>query len=288
MEFNKGNKFRKKVRENRKKVEELIGKEKFTRIYFGNEFCEFLIPSKKDIDVLVEKIKEKNLDFTLVTPVVTDYGLGKIQEVIEYLYELDINNFEVVFNDWGTMQLIKEKYNNLTLIAGRVLDKTPRDPRVKKDDYSYYFTEEGQSYIKKSSISSISYQNILIKNNIMRAELDLLPQGYEMNNCNIDVNVSLYIPYGFVTTGRLCMVRNLGSDNKFCFGEKKCSHNCKKYDQLMVKQIDTYIDLSDKEKVCVLELFRKGNTVFYENRNLNEIDNYNFYHRIVYQPNIPM
>ena len=46
-----------------------------TRLYFGTEFCQRLLPSKNEIDRVMGFVQENNCAFTLVTPYVTNEGL---------------------------------------------------------------------------------------------------------------------------------------------------------------------------------------------------------------------
>ncbi len=51
---------------------------KYTRIYYGNEFCERLIPSLQDLNQILDYIQKRGLNFSFVSPYVTDIGLRKI------------------------------------------------------------------------------------------------------------------------------------------------------------------------------------------------------------------
>jgi len=40
----------------------------FNRLYFGNEFCQRLIPSEQDIEHVIDFVREHTIPFSLVTP----------------------------------------------------------------------------------------------------------------------------------------------------------------------------------------------------------------------------
>ncbi len=48
----------------------------FSRLYFGNEFCQHLLPSVLEMEEALNFIGA--LDFTFVTPYVTDEGLMRL------------------------------------------------------------------------------------------------------------------------------------------------------------------------------------------------------------------
>ena len=53
--------------------------EKYSRLYFGNEFCEKLIPSVTDLKNTLGFVMNKRLDFSFVTPYATNIGLNKLK-----------------------------------------------------------------------------------------------------------------------------------------------------------------------------------------------------------------
>lgn len=72
----------------------------FSRVYFGNEFCQRLIPSAKELEQVLDFVSEKSLPFTLVTPYVTDEGLRILESLLLKLEKRKPGS-EVVVNDWG-------------------------------------------------------------------------------------------------------------------------------------------------------------------------------------------
>ena len=53
-----------------------IEKLKFDRIYFGNEFCENLIPSEREIREIMDFAESKKINLTFVTPWSTNKGIN--------------------------------------------------------------------------------------------------------------------------------------------------------------------------------------------------------------------
>ena len=71
------------------------------------EFCERLLPSPSQLKKALSFARENDLDFTMVTPYVTNSGLKKVENLIILLSELNPDS-EIVFNDWGVFHFIKE------------------------------------------------------------------------------------------------------------------------------------------------------------------------------------
>lgn len=254
-----------------------------SRVYFGTEFCQFLLPSLNEMEKAFTFILDRKLKVSFVTPIVTDYGVKRLTILLDYISK-HYKETEIIFNDWGVLQLIKEQYPDLQCVAGRLIDKTLRDPRLSHNDYQNIFNEDGLKYLQHPSITSASYQRHLENNGITRVELDLLPQGIDIAQ-RLPFSLSVYIPFGHVTTGRQCMMRmlSLPEQEKFILNDK-CSRGCKKYVQLMKKKQGTFIGDLNELSTYTVELFRKGNTVFYCSVDTEYLKNNSHVDRIIYQP----
>ena len=263
-----------------------------TRIYFGNEFCEELIPSLEQVKIAYQKSVELELGFTFVTPYVTEYGMDKITKVLEYLNTLE-SNIEILCNDWGTCELVHTKYKNLTIILGRRLDKVFCDPRISEEEYEEVYNEASLAYLRRPNLFVPIYQEIMQKYSIKRVEYDCYPQGMDLSTEQEMPGfegVSVYLPFGFVTTGRMCMMRFLNQEggNKFDYSGP-CKYACRKYNQIMKKNINVRRVNGNYVMNDTLQLYRKGNTVFYEVENFDEIlENNHLINRVVYELELPI
>ena len=72
----------------------------FTRLYFGIEFCERLLPTMQQLKTVISVVKESNEGFTFVTPYVTNKGLKQLEALIPAVAR-EVPQVEIVFNDWG-------------------------------------------------------------------------------------------------------------------------------------------------------------------------------------------
>ena len=101
----------------------------FSRIYFGSEFCQTLIPTVESLERALDFARSKNLEFSFVTPFVTESGLYCLEEIFGFL-ESRVENCEVIVNDWGVLEVLSRRYKGFVLSLGRLLTRQGRDPAM--------------------------------------------------------------------------------------------------------------------------------------------------------------
>ena len=107
-------------------------KKDIDRIYFGNEFCENLIPTISTLKKIYLSAKVQNKKFTFVTPFVTEYGLKRLSEIFLWLKKRE-TECEIVVNDWGVLEYLhRELKGYFELSLGRLLVRQQRDPAMQK------------------------------------------------------------------------------------------------------------------------------------------------------------
>ncbi len=95
----------------------------FAGVYFGNEFCERLLPRPDELEAALEKMEKKGLKVVLLTSYLTDSGIDRLAALLELLERSD--GAEVVLNDWGVkaifgpgtkaedaIEMIKQEFSN--------------------------------------------------------------------------------------------------------------------------------------------------------------------------------
>lgn len=244
---------------------ELFENKEFKYLYFGNEFCEYKIPTIDQLKKFLEISKMEELIPVFVTPVVTDFGIRRISECLNYLNSYE-GKISIVVNDFGVMQLLKKGRNNFEIIAGRILDKLSHESRASYEELYEYYGEEGIKYATIPGILSEKHMKILDNYNVGRYEFDLPKVGIVAINKN--TKLSLYWPYSYETTGRVCVFRSFDkiANDKFSVGDA-CKMNC----------INTIIERITTSSITNTKyyLFQMGNTMFYVNEkiDLNQISN---------------
>ncbi|MEA5000507.1 MAG: hypothetical protein VB017_01315 [Endomicrobiaceae bacterium] len=242
-----------------------VFKQKIDRIYFADAFCQNLIPSKKELEKAFKSSLDNGLQFTLNTPYVTNSGIKKILDNVEFLSK-HTDFFEVVFNDWGIFYEIKKRFPKINLILGRLLTKQRTDPNAfpiiaNQQKYDYI----AQKYPKKlpktmythfqgSVINDKLFQTYLVKNKIQRVELEYLLWKMKIQ-LRYKIKASVYYPYAHITTTRNCGLLNMTYS--------KCNKMCN----------DTIIKYDDKNMYS--PYFAIGNTVYYKITDISKLNEYN-------------
>ena len=235
---------------------------KISWIYYWSDNCEYLAPAKQEIEKAIEKFQifNKNFpphcvrSFTLVTPYVGDLMLGRLDETLAYLNDLQIKNqIEVVVNDFWVLNLINKKYKNLKIIFWRLIHKILKTPLV--DTYGYNAHPAGELIKNKSEqeklklreeivkwqmrfynsaeVSLDVYRNFLNKFSVSRVTLDFMEKREELfdNSRFEDFWVDLYYPWALVFTGRLCDTSAIENEKRWFYAvDEICPRTCNRYD----------------------------------------------------------
>jgi hypothetical protein len=246
----------------------------FTRLYFGMEFCERLLPSPAQLTKALGFAVDNTLDFTLVTPYVTERGLEQVEKLLATLCDIKPDS-ELVFNDWGIFHLVKEKKYPLRPVLGRLLNKLKRGPRIVPVMDKIPATS--RDYFMTPNLSIPEVRSFLLDRGIARVECDNLLQALNLDDIGKHLHVSLYLPFVYVTTSRFCLMPAIREPEEMKIGVLPCNKECQEY------------AFSLWNPVMTVPLIRKGNTIFFSNEEIpyqlireGKID------RIVIQPEIPM
>lgn len=241
---------------------------KHKRLYFGNEFCERLLPTEEELKLIRGLVNERGIGFTLVTPLVTDKGLKSLVPVLKYVLDSFINP-EIVINDWGVLRLIKEEFRYSNLALGRLLTRQKSDPRISCLKHNLPF--QAEEYFKQGCMDSELVSDFLSRAGIKRIELDNLLQGLSRDKKFL--KGSLYYPFVYVAATRHCLAALCDAGGIFSRHiPSACNKECRKYEFRL------------RHKRMPVELAIKGNAWFFKNDILPE-DLYSLnIDRLVYEP----
>ena len=246
----------------------------FSRLYFGAEFCERLIPAVDEALRVAAFAHERGLGLTLMTPYVTDEGLDSLDRLFGAVCSAGMQ-LEAVFNDWGVLDLLRAEYPDVVPVMGRLLNKTKRGPRIM--NIIDKLPPECRDYFESCVLSAAPACDFLKQRSVSRVEFDNQLQGVRLDRTDPVIKKSLYVPYVFVSTTRFCLAA--GCDDPACVdyvGVGPCERQCREY----VFQLDNPV-------MCV-PLLRRGNVMFYVNGRLPDNLAGSRFDRIVVQPEIPV
>jgi hypothetical protein len=214
-----------------------------SQIHFGNEFCERLLPSRAVLDSALNAVRAARLDFSLVVPPLTDAGL----DAVDGLFETLPDGAGIVANDWGLMMRVRRRFPKLELSAGRILCRMLKEPRAPS---AQYMELGGHGYMTPG------LQALLRRFTVSRVNIDVPPFASVDDLRGADGRVSVHVPFGFTTVGRICRIGCLHQQaaDKFATGHN-CARECLSYAAAMESPRERHA--SD------LRLFQRGNTIFY-------------------------
>ncbi len=244
-----------------------------SRIYHGHEFCERLLPSRRELSRMVGLAERRGLAFTLLTPYVSERGLERVRRLLGAL-KLIAPRAEVVFNDWGVLRIVEEEFGDFEPVLGRLLIKMKRGPRLAS--LAGAFNASTARYFRTCSLDVPLYRRFLRARGISRVELDNVLQGIDLDLSATELRGSLYVPFGYIATTRMCLAAGCGEHGmEDHVGVFPCRKECRAY---------TFELQARGEPVPQI---RKGNTIFFENAKrpdgivLRGVD------RIVTEPRLP-
>jgi len=220
-----------------------LGTWRVSRVHFGNEFCERLLPSRAEFESVIKLISAAGVGFSLVAPMLTDDGLDAAQQLLEALPD----DSEVVANDWGLMRRVRRRFPRLRLSAGRLLCRMLKEPRAPS---AQYMELGGHGFMNPG------FEGLLRRFGVSRLEIDVPPFATVEDLRAPGHRVSVHVPFGFTTVGRICRIGSLHQPpaRKFATGHN-CARECLSY--------VTAMESPREPRGSDLRVFQRGNTIFY-------------------------
>jgi hypothetical protein len=224
---------------------------KSVRIYVGDEFCIHRLPHIDELDAVCRLANLKNGRLTFLTPPLTDEGMERCSALFDYIKEND-PQAEVVVNDWGVLLFLQQNYPLFQLSLGRLLNKGFKDPRLVNPEQASQFSAETAELFNTCTFDTIEFATKMQELKVKRLERDLLPYGDSEIQNHEGLESSVYFPFGYVSTGRLCWMASFNA----CAAKKySIANGC--------RQACNKMSLKLNRAGTNLQLFQAGNTIFY-------------------------
>jgi hypothetical protein len=221
------------------------------RVYLGDEFCIHRMPVPDALQRITLSAARKGWPVTLLTPPVTNEGLERCSRLLRLL-EQEAPGAEVVVNDWGLLCLAKDEYPSVPVAAGRLLNKGFKDPRLADSERAAEISEDAQELLNGSTFDTPDIEKKLWGIDVRRFERDLLPYGEPDLKSAVGLGTSVYFPFGYVSTGRVCWVASFEAPAARKFSPLTACHGpC---NGLLLEMNGAQSNF---------RLFEGGNTVFY-------------------------
>lgn len=185
-----------------------------THLYFGSEFCEHLLPSGGVLQRVLRFAEGRALKFALLTPVASPDVLRRLETLLPLLPP----GAEVIVNDWGVGRLVAERFPDLRAVAGRILCRMVKDPRLAATEWS------GQCGL---NLDSAPLQAVLRRIGIRRFEIDMPLFADAATLRSLSLPKGVHLPYFYVAKGRMCRPGAMAvtGTERFAVG-RRCRKEC--------------------------------------------------------------
>jgi hypothetical protein len=222
-----------------------------SRIYIGDEFCFNRRPTLTSLKKSYLFAEKNGLKITLLTPVLTNEGIEEFAKLFDFINEVD-PHAELVINDWGVLAFIRNKYPSFKISLGRLLNKGFKDPRLTDPDKAAAISEGTKQLLNQSTFDLVTYQKKMLEMGVLRLERDIMPYATTIPKSSHMIKTSIYLPFGYITSGRVCWIASFGQQarEKFVPGNI-CTQPCND------------ISLNLKDSNVSLKVIQSGNTFFY-------------------------
>ncbi|MDW7709033.1 MAG: hypothetical protein SCH98_01060 [Deferrisomatales bacterium] len=174
---------------------EVLPRGRLAALYFGSEFCEDRIPGHETGDAFCRAAKKRRLEAALLSPPVTADGLARIDALLRFLARRGFRP-AVVFNDWGVLRLLAQDHPALPRRAGRLLNRSLRDPRAGP-----------AAYPDGTGARGGRLRAFLAGRGVEALETDPDLEGTHLGDGEEGLQRVLHLPYSFVASGRNCLLK---------------------------------------------------------------------------------
>ena len=215
-------------------------------LYFGSEFCQELLPGIKDVEVFCTHCMEHDLEAVLLTPLVTRKGLARLDRLLGDLTRRGMFP-AIVFNDWGVLELLRQKHPSFPLRMGRLMNRGLRDPRLDMQASG----PGGENTQRGAGIRKLAFS---LGVSALESDADLEP-GYLGDGAD-GLKRALHVPFTFAASGRNCLEKAAAAPSGKGILTKGLNSGCK----APCRGIFRKENRQDTQK----EMLRAGNTLFFK------------------------
>jgi hypothetical protein len=184
-----------------------------THVHFGSEFCEHLLPSTRSLHQALRQAEQAGLCLALLTPLASPDVLAHLARLLPMLPA----GAEVVVNDWGVAHELATRFPALRPVAGRVLCRMTKDPRLD----ARWAGRCGHG------LEAPAMRGLFERLGIRRLEIDMPVFAEDEALDDLPLPAGVHLPYVYVAKGRMCRAGSLSmtGPERFAVG-RRCQKEC--------------------------------------------------------------
>ena len=188
-----------------------------TRLHIGPDCCERLLPSRALLEAALAFAAGSGLGVSLASPLMADAALERLRALLHLLPA----GAEAVANDWGTLHLLAVEFPALVPVAGRMLCKMVKDPRLPAAEWARLYPH---------GIHAAPFGAVLARLGVRRIEMDAPPFATAADFAGGRLPVGVHAPFGIATKGRTCRIGALHQIDAAKFAPSfGCARECLSY-----------------------------------------------------------
>lgn len=182
-----------------------------THLHFGSEFCEHLLPSPHALRRALERAAAAGMRCALLTPVASPAVLARLDRLLPMLPA----GTEVVVNDWGVAHELATRFAALRPVAGRVLCRMTKDPRLDARAAGGH------------ALAAATLRALCGRLGIRRLEIDMPMSADGAALDGLPLPAAVHLPYVYVAKGRMCRMgaSTVNGPERFAVG-RPCRREC--------------------------------------------------------------
>ncbi len=150
-----------------------------TGVRFGPEFCEWKIPSQQHLQQAYEEAEEAGKDFAYVMPILSNPGIEKIVEQLDFLGEL--GDAEVVVGDLGALNLLQD-HEGVKPRLGRprvyIPARSPWSQITRMPDPGFFARRRVEKLFYQTSLNYVRSLEYYRSLGVMGADVDWIPKCF--------------------------------------------------------------------------------------------------------------
>ncbi len=190
----------------------------------GSSLCARRLPTGAEVHAAAEEAERTDRVLELVTPPAHARELDRILPLLAVLTPC-LDRSVAVVNDLGVLQMIREEYPSLPMVAGRLLNHQMKDPRLVEVDRSRL--GRWPPGWELGSATSPRWRARMGELGVVGAELDWPAHGLDQGAwAATGIPLTLHLPWVVVAWGRTCVARDpRGPVDRAIRGED-CDRGC--------------------------------------------------------------
>ena len=150
-----------------------------TGVRFGPEFCEWKTPSQQHLEQAYEEAKDAGKDFTYVSPILSNPGIEKMVEHLNFLGEL--GGADVVVGDLGTLNLL-QGHEGVKPRLGRprvyIPARSPWSQITRMPDPGFFARRRVEKLFYQTSLNYVRSLDYYRSLGVVGADVDWIPKCF--------------------------------------------------------------------------------------------------------------